>query len=59
MNQRIIKQFQDAIKAHKAGRVVNFEELPTPPGTYLSALIRIVDIVIRSYGSPQFDLHSH
>lgn len=31
-NGRIVKQYMDAIKAHKAGRAVNFEELPTPPG---------------------------
>lgn len=31
-NGRIVKQYVDAIKAHKAGRAVNFEELPTPPG---------------------------
>lgn len=31
-NGRIVKQYQDAIKAHKGGRPVNFEELPTPPG---------------------------
>ncbi|XP_078361651.1 coiled-coil and C2 domain-containing protein 1-like isoform X1 [Oculina patagonica] len=29
---RIVKQYQDAIKSHKAGRPVAFEELPTPPG---------------------------
>lgn len=29
---RISKQYQDAIKAHKAGRPVEFDELPTPPG---------------------------
>lgn len=29
---RIVKQYQDAIKAHKAGRPVPFDELPTPPG---------------------------
>lgn len=29
---RIVKQYQDAIKAHKAGRPVAFDELPTPPG---------------------------
>ncbi|KAK2815809.1 hypothetical protein Q5P01_026276 [Channa striata] len=32
MHQRIIKQYQDAIKAHKAGRPVNLSELPVPPG---------------------------
>ncbi|XP_063606025.1 coiled-coil and C2 domain-containing protein 1-like isoform X2 [Penaeus indicus] len=32
MNQRIMKQFQDAIKCHKAGRPVPFDELPCPPG---------------------------
>lgn len=31
-NGRIVKQYQDAIKAHKAGRAVVFDELPTPPG---------------------------
>uniref|UniRef100_H2Z493 DM14 domain-containing protein n=1 Tax=Ciona savignyi TaxID=51511 RepID=H2Z493_CIOSA len=29
---RIVKQYQDAIKSHKAGRKVNFNELPVPPG---------------------------
>ncbi|TSK18087.1 Coiled-coil and C2 domain-containing protein 1A [Bagarius yarrelli] len=32
MHQRIAKQYQDAIKAHKAGRPVNLAELPVPPG---------------------------
>uniref|UniRef100_A0A3Q1F1P6 Coiled-coil and C2 domain containing 1B n=1 Tax=Acanthochromis polyacanthus TaxID=80966 RepID=A0A3Q1F1P6_9TELE len=32
MHDRIAKQYQSAIRAHKAGRAVNFEELPTPPG---------------------------
>lgn len=27
-----MQQYQDAIKSHKAGRPVAFEELPTPPG---------------------------
>ncbi|OWF41938.1 Coiled-coil and C2 domain-containing protein 1-like [Mizuhopecten yessoensis] len=29
---RIVKQYQDAIKATKAGKPVNYDELPTPPG---------------------------
>ncbi|XP_068748558.1 coiled-coil and C2 domain-containing protein 1-like isoform X2 [Montipora capricornis] len=29
---RIVKQYQDAIKTHKAGKPVAFDELPTPPG---------------------------
>jgi coiled-coil and C2 domain-containing protein 1 len=29
---RIVKQYQDAIKTHKAGKAVPFDELPTPPG---------------------------
>ncbi|KAK3090097.1 hypothetical protein FSP39_009170 [Pinctada imbricata] len=29
---RIVKQYQDAIKAVKAGRAFDFDELPTPPG---------------------------
>ncbi|KAF1604132.1 Coiled-coil and C2 domain-containing protein 1B, partial [Eudyptes chrysocome] len=32
MHERIAKQYQDAIRAHKAGRKVNFCELPVPPG---------------------------
>uniref|UniRef100_A0A8D2M373 Coiled-coil and C2 domain-containing protein 1B n=1 Tax=Zonotrichia albicollis TaxID=44394 RepID=A0A8D2M373_ZONAL len=32
MHDRIAKQYQDAIRAHKAGRKVNFAELPVPPG---------------------------
>ncbi|CAL1265126.1 unnamed protein product [Larinioides sclopetarius] len=30
--QRIIKQYETAIKDYKAGKNVDFEELPTPPG---------------------------
>ena len=29
---RIVKQYEDAIKAVKAGKQVDFSELPTPPG---------------------------
>ncbi|XP_065164524.1 coiled-coil and C2 domain-containing protein 1-like isoform X2 [Atheta coriaria] len=29
---RIVKQFEQAIKAHKSGKSVAFDELPTPPG---------------------------
>ncbi|XP_061625895.1 coiled-coil and C2 domain-containing protein 1A [Phyllopteryx taeniolatus] len=32
MHQRIVKQYQDSIKAHKAGRPVNLSDLPLPPG---------------------------
>ncbi|XP_058887582.1 coiled-coil and C2 domain-containing protein 1B-like isoform X1 [Acipenser ruthenus] len=32
MHDRIAKQYQDAIRAHKAGRTINFAELPVPPG---------------------------
>ncbi|XP_036409226.1 coiled-coil and C2 domain-containing protein 1A-like [Megalops cyprinoides] len=32
MHLRIVKQYQDAIKSHKAGRAVNLSELPVPPG---------------------------
>ncbi|KAL1004904.1 hypothetical protein UPYG_G00052030 [Umbra pygmaea] len=32
MHQRIIKQYQDAIKAHKSGQPVNLADLPVPPG---------------------------
>lgn len=32
MHQRILKQYQDAIRAHKAGRPVDVAELPVPPG---------------------------
>lgn len=30
--QRIIKSYEIAIRDHKAGKTVNFEELPVPPG---------------------------
>ncbi|KAM3915313.1 coiled-coil and C2 domain-containing protein 1B [Leptodactylus fuscus] len=32
MHERIAKQYQDAIRAHKAGRQVSLTELPVPPG---------------------------
>lgn len=32
MHQRIVKQYQDAIRAHKAGRPVSLTDLPVPPG---------------------------
>uniref|UniRef100_A0A667GP91 Coiled-coil and C2 domain-containing protein 1A n=1 Tax=Lynx canadensis TaxID=61383 RepID=A0A667GP91_LYNCA len=32
MHERIVKQYQDAIRAHKAGRTVDVAELPVPPG---------------------------
>ncbi|KAJ8345831.1 hypothetical protein SKAU_G00300240 [Synaphobranchus kaupii] len=32
MHMRIVKQYQDAIRSHKAGRPVNLSELPVPPG---------------------------
>uniref|UniRef100_A0A1A8BLJ9 Coiled-coil and C2 domain-containing protein 1B n=2 Tax=Nothobranchius kadleci TaxID=1051664 RepID=A0A1A8BLJ9_NOTKA len=32
MHDRIAKQYQSAIRAHKAGKAVNFDELPVPPG---------------------------
>eukprot|EP00064_Thunnus_orientalis_P016969 superscaffoldBa00003487_g17042 len=31
MHDRIAKQYQSAIRAHKAGKAVNFDELPVPP----------------------------
>ncbi|XP_053293559.1 coiled-coil and C2 domain-containing protein 1B isoform X1 [Pleuronectes platessa] len=32
MHDRIAKQYQSAIRTHKAGKPVDFEELPVPPG---------------------------
>ncbi|XP_016017610.2 coiled-coil and C2 domain-containing protein 1A isoform X2 [Rousettus aegyptiacus] len=32
MHERIVKQYQDAIRAHKAGKAVDVAELPVPPG---------------------------
>ncbi|XP_077371742.1 coiled-coil and C2 domain-containing protein 1B [Festucalex cinctus] len=32
MHDRIAKQYQSAIRSHKAGKPVNFDELPVPPG---------------------------
>lgn len=36
MHDRIAKQYQNAIRAHKAGKPVNFDELPVPPGEWVS-----------------------
>ncbi|XP_077471992.1 coiled-coil and C2 domain-containing protein 1B [Stigmatopora argus] len=32
MHDRIAKQYQSAIRSYKAGKAVNFDELPVPPG---------------------------
>ncbi|NWS50194.1 C2D1A protein, partial [Probosciger aterrimus] len=32
MHQRIVKQYQEAIRAHAAGKAVDLSELPVPPG---------------------------
>ncbi|XP_075715272.1 coiled-coil and C2 domain-containing protein 1A [Rhinoderma darwinii] len=32
MHERIVKQYQDTIRSHKAGKQVNLAELPVPPG---------------------------
>ncbi|KAL1776777.1 coiled-coil and C2 domain-containing protein 1B [Sigmodon hispidus] len=32
MHDRIAKQYQDAVRAHRAGKRVDFAELPVPPG---------------------------
>ncbi|XP_034543985.1 coiled-coil and C2 domain-containing protein 1A [Notolabrus celidotus] len=32
MHQRIVKQYQDSIRAHKAGKPVSLSDLPVPPG---------------------------
>ncbi|KAJ6657690.1 hypothetical protein lerEdw1_002191 [Lerista edwardsae] len=32
MHERIVKQYQEAIRAHKAGKSVEFADLPVPPG---------------------------
>jgi len=29
-----LQQYQEAIRDHKAGKPVDFEELPTPPGNH-------------------------
>uniref|UniRef100_A0A673MJK0 Coiled-coil and C2 domain-containing protein 1B n=1 Tax=Sinocyclocheilus rhinocerous TaxID=307959 RepID=A0A673MJK0_9TELE len=34
MHDRIAKQYQAAIRAHKADRPINFDELPAPPGPF-------------------------
>lgn len=32
MHERIVKQYQEAIRAHRAGKAVDLSELPVPPG---------------------------
>lgn len=34
-----MQQYEDAVKLHKAGKPVDLEELPCPPGWSLSQLI--------------------
>ena len=31
----VLQQYESAIKTFKAGKPVDFEELPTPPGLYI------------------------
>lgn len=38
---RIVKQYKDAIKLHKAGKPIPVDELPTPPGTLLIFLLSL------------------
>lgn len=37
----LLQQYQDAIRAHKAGRKVNFSELPVPPGKFVVFVLNI------------------
>ncbi|CAG2209962.1 CC2D1 [Mytilus edulis] len=39
---RIVKQYQDSIKASKAGKPLNLEELPCPPGLLCPLSYRVV-----------------
>lgn len=55
MNQRIMKQFQDAIKYHKAGKPVPFDELPCPPGKMFSSSSHLSSSLLSS--PPSSDLH--
>lgn len=31
----LLQQYQSAIRTHKAGKAVNFDELPVPPGEFV------------------------
>ena len=51
---RIVKQYQDAIKACKAGRPVPFDELPDPPGIKnVTTKIKTVCVKKMSFHSSQ------
>lgn len=43
---RIVKQYKDAIKAHKAGRPIPYDELPTPPGMFQFFFCRSMSYVL-------------
>lgn len=35
LTSSLLQQYQSAIRAHKAGKAVDFDELPVPPGEIL------------------------
>lgn len=41
------QQYQDSIKAHSAGRPVNLNDLPVPPGNFLDILCRVLTPVVK------------
>lgn len=45
---RIVKQYQDAIKLHKAGKPIPIDELPTPPGENIKKVC-CLNVVILLY----------
>ena len=36
----VLQQYEGAIKSYRAGKPVDFEELPTPPGKILVGLLK-------------------
>lgn len=49
---RIVKQYQDAIKLHKAGKPIPFDELPDPPGKLCKLLLGLTHVHVLFTGFP-------
>lgn len=58
----LLQQYQSAIRSHKAGKTVNFDELPVPPGENPSGFTllfwRLQLIQVTDFGLPQASLRS-
>ena len=44
----VLQQYEGAIKSYRAGKPVDFEELPTPPGKILVGLLKSWILILHS-----------